>query len=135
MRAKRAKERGVFYEDVNLIEGIIGSVIAAALVAMVVAIYRRQFGQRITITEPLNHGSLSPTERHFGVLSHPVYGTIRNLPKGHKIWLIVADEAGGKFWPQTFSPVEADEAKGTWKGYIHAWGWHSITRSMHTGTG
>lgn len=34
------------------------------------------------------------------------------------------NESGGKFWPQGFTPVETNEAKGTWKGYIHAFEWH-----------
>ena len=122
---KTGKRRAVCYEGVNLIEGIIGSVIATVLVAIAIAVYRTHFGQRVAITDPTDHGQLGAAEQRAGITAHPVHGTVKHLPKGHRIWLVVIDEGGGKFWPQSFSPVETNEAKGTWKGYVHVWGWQN----------
>jgi hypothetical protein len=111
---------------VSLLQGIVGSIIAAAIVALLVGGYKRWFGQQIRITQPKENDFLLPAELHLGVQAHPVYGTVRHVPKGHKIWLLAAEESTGKAWPQGFSPVE-QSGDGTWKGYIHVWGWHRVT--------
>jgi hypothetical protein len=111
----------------TLIEGIVGSVIAAGIVALIVAGHRRWFGQRIRIIEPREHDLLPPAETHNNVVGHPVRGTLKQLPKGHEIWLLVMDTSKTKVWPQGFSPVEYDADKGTWKGYVHVWGWNQVT--------
>jgi hypothetical protein len=106
-----------------LVEGIIGSVVAAGIVAVIVASYKRWFGQRIAIINPTEHRSLSAAEPRAGIMAHVVHGTVKHLPKGHRIWLVFVHEAGGQFWPQSFAPVETNDAKGTWKGYIHVFDW------------
>ena len=52
---------------------------------------------------------------------------VASVPKGHKIWLVVANEAQGKFWPQGFSRVEYDSGTGAWKGYVTVFGWQNVT--------
>jgi hypothetical protein len=85
--------------------------------------YRRFRGQRIAITDPVNHGLLGVAEQRAGVVAHSLHGTIKHLRKDHKIWLVVVNESGDQFWPQGFAPVETNEANGTWRGYIHAFDW------------
>jgi hypothetical protein len=106
---------------------IISSIIAAMIVAAAGYIYRRHLGQQIVITSPREHDALPTAETLGGVVAHAVQGSAKNVPEGHKIWLIVANAAINKLWPQGFFPVQYDEARGTWKGYVHAWGWNRLT--------
>ena len=103
------------------------SLIASIIYATVGGGYRRWFGQQIKIIEPQENGFLAPAEPRRGVQAHPVAGTLKYLPENHRIWLIVVDETKGKFWSQGFEPVEYHKDTGTWKGYVHVWGWHHVT--------
>ena len=111
----------------TIILGVAGSLIASIIYATVGGGYRRWFGQQIKIKEPRENGFLAPSECRAGIQAHAVSGTLKYIPKGHRIWLIVADETKGKYWPQGFAPVEYHEDTGTWKGYIHVWGWQHVT--------
>ena len=110
-----------------MIKGIIESIIAAVIIAIVVGVYRCVVGQRIKIISPQQNGFLATAETRFGVVAHPVHGTLKHLPKGHKIWLLVIDEKTGKTWPQGFASVEFSKEQGTWSGYINVWGWQNVT--------
>lgn len=109
----------------TLIQGIIGSIIAAGIVALLVAGYQGRFGQRIRITDPQAHGFLTAAEMRPGVMKHVVSGTLKHLPKDHRIWLLVLDKSG-RAWPQGLATVEYDKTKGTWKGFINAMGSHEV---------
>ena len=111
----------------TLIVGIIGSIIATVIVALAIAAFRSVYGQRIKITYPKINDFLATAENRLGVVVHPVHGTLKHLPKDHKVWLLVMDEKARKIWPQGLVPVEYDKEQGTWKGYIHAWGWNNVT--------
>jgi len=106
---------------VTLIEGILGSIIAAGIVAMIVASYRRWFGQEIRITSPLDGGTLTDPEPLGSGLSFPVRGVLRFLPKNHEIWLLV-QSLSGKTWPQGFHQVDYNHRDGTWRGRITGMG-------------
>jgi hypothetical protein len=112
---------------VTLIEGIIGSIIATIIVAISVAWYRYVFGQRIKILDPQMNGFLAPFEKRNGVGAHAVHGTLKHLPKDHRVWLLVMNEGASKIWPQSFAPVEYSKEQGTWQGWITAFGWTNIT--------
>jgi hypothetical protein len=112
---------------VTVIAGVFESIVAAVIVAVCVAIYQRRIGQQISITEPMTNGFLPPAELRRGVQAHPVSGKLKYLPKGNRIWLIVADETNGKFWPQGFEPVDYHPDTETWKGYVTVFGWHRVT--------
>jgi hypothetical protein len=112
---------------VTIILGIATSLIASFLYATVGGRYQRWFGQQVKITEPQENGFLAPAETRRGVQGHPVSGTLKYLPKGHGIWLVVRDDTKGKFWPQGFEPVEYQANTGTWKGYVTVSGWHRVT--------
>jgi hypothetical protein len=103
------------------------SLIASVIYATIGGGYRRWFGQEIKITDPQPESVLAAAEDIGGVIAHPVYGTLKYLSRGHKIWLLVVDESGGNIWPPGFTPVDYRKEQGTWKGYIHVWGWHQIT--------
>jgi hypothetical protein len=109
-----------------IIIGVAGSLIASIIWSTVGDGYGRWFGKGIKITNPADNGFLAPMEIRRGVQAHPVSGTLKYVPKGHKIWLVVANEAHGKFWPQGFEPVEYNRATGTWSGYITVFGWHRV---------
>ena len=110
----------------NLIVGIVGSIIAAIIIAMAVAWYKYVFGQRIKIIDPQLHGFLTTAETRLDVVAHQVHGTLKHLRRDHRIWLLVMDDKTGKTWPQGLVPVEYSKEQGTWKGYIHAWGWNNV---------
>jgi hypothetical protein len=112
---------------VNLIVGIVGSIIAAIIIALAVAWYKYVFGQRIRILEPQMNGFLPTAENRHGVTAHSVHGTLKHLPKDHRIWLLVVNEGASKIWPQSFAPAEYSKEQGTWKGWINALGWTNIT--------
>ncbi|HEX3747650.1 MAG TPA: hypothetical protein VHW09_27130 [Bryobacteraceae bacterium] len=111
----------------EIIVAIATSVAGTIIYATVGGGYRRLFGQQIYITEPQENGFLAPAESRRGTSAHAVSGTLKHLPKGHAVWLIVIDEKKGKHWPQGFERVEYHEATGTWSGYITADGWHQVT--------
>jgi hypothetical protein len=50
----------------------------------------------------------------------------KHLRKDHRIWLRVMDDKTCKTWPPGLVPVEYSNDQGTWKGYIHAWGWNNV---------
>jgi hypothetical protein len=111
----------------TIIIGVVGSLIASIICAILVAGHRRWWGQQIKITEPAPNAFLAPVEVRRGTGAHRVFGTLNFLPKGHRIWLIVVDETKGRYWPQGFEAVEYHGETGTWSGYITAEGWHSVT--------
>lgn len=106
----------------TLIEGIIGSIIAAGIVALIVAGYRRWFGEQIKITHPRSQETLTEAELVTGGVYFPIRGTLRRLPKGHEIWLLTQNDSTGSSWPQGFFPVQFDPERGTWMGKINGSG-------------
>ena len=53
-------------------------------------------------------------------MHYPVRGTLKHLPAGYEIWLLVEDEIKGKVWPQGFFHVQFDPHQKTWIGKINA---------------
>ena len=92
-----------------VIIGVVASLIASIIWATVLGGYARWFGKGIKIVDPVQNGFLSSEESRRGVQAHPVSGTLKYLPKAHKIWLVVAHDGESKFWPQGFEPVEYDD--------------------------
>jgi hypothetical protein len=90
----------------GILLSIATSLVASIIYATVGGGYRRWFGQQIKITQPAPNAYLAPVEVRRGTRAHPVSGTLRYLPKGHTIWLIVVNETKGRYWPQGFEAVE-----------------------------
>ena len=99
--------------------GIITSLIAAGIVAVLSGLYRLYIGQRIKITLPGANEGLGNPETP-GV--YIVRGTLRRLPKGHEIWLLTEDESTKQVWPQGFFLPRYDESARTWYGKVNATG-------------
>jgi hypothetical protein len=104
----------------NLIVGIVGSVIATVVVGLIVAGYKMWFGQQIKITHPQPTETLTNPEPLGQSRSWPVKGELKRLPKAHEIWLLHQDEKTGVIFPQGFSIVKYDHRNGTWVGKISA---------------
>ncbi len=111
----------VFWYEMTLLQGIIGSIIATIIVAIVVTLYRRATN-RIKITHPRPQETLTEPEPLGGAFAFPVRGTLKRLLKGHQIWLLTQDDSKGAVWPQGFFPVEYDPSEGTWSGKINGSG-------------
>jgi hypothetical protein len=71
---------------VTLIEGVIGSIIAASIIALTAAAYRRWFGQKIQITRPRPDEALTDPAPLGQMFPFPVHGKLKRLPKDHEIW-------------------------------------------------
>jgi hypothetical protein len=99
----------------GILEGLVGRAIWSGLTAA----SRRVLGLQIQITHPGPQQTLSegkPLGRH---QSFPVRGTLKRLPRGHEIWLLVQDEPTGLVWPQGFSTVQFTPQTGIWAGRIN----------------
>src|ERR1700678_352188 len=102
--------------------GIVEGVAAHAVWDGVQAFGRRALGRQIQITLP-RHGEILSEPKPMGPnASYIVRGKLKRLPKGHKIWLLTADERSEQFWPQSFYPVQFDEQSGEWHGRVNAMG-------------
>jgi hypothetical protein len=95
-------------------EAFIGKVTGSVFVALA----RRAFGRQIKITSPSPLQTLQHPEPHGAGLSYEVRGTLKKLPRHHKIWLLRQDETSEIVWPQGFSPVQFDPTRGEWCGRI-----------------
>ena len=102
--------------------GIIESLVAAAIVAVIVAAYKGWFGQQIAITKPRPGEDLTDPEPLGAGRSFPVEGTFQRVPKRHDIWLLVEDELTGRVWPQGFFHVQIDRNQQRWHGRVNAMG-------------
>lgn len=103
----------------GIVEGVAGN----ALWNGITAVGRRLLRRQIEITLP-RHGEVLTDQNPLGpgAVSYIVRGKLRSLPKGHKIWLLTADERTEQFWPQTFYPVQFNEKTGEWHGRINGSG-------------
>ena len=102
-----------------MVEGIVSSIIAAILIAIAVALYKRVFGQQIVITHPRNDEVLTDPEPLRPGVSFPVRGTLKRLPKGHEILILTEDENTRFVWPQGFFNVKYDPGRKTWLGKVN----------------
>jgi hypothetical protein len=105
-----------------VISGIVASLIAGAIVALVTAFYRRFHGQRIKITHPRPNETLTDPEPLGQARAFPIRGTLKKLPAHHEIWLLTQDEASERLWPQGFYNVKYDHQQQTWVGKINGSG-------------
>jgi len=76
----------------------------------------------IKITTPLPRAVLMNPQSDGRVSYFAVQGSLKKLPQGHHIWLLVRPEQSDRVWPQGFFDVEFDPAIGQWTGRIHAEG-------------
>jgi hypothetical protein len=80
---------------------------------------------RIQITSPTSGGVLANPQPWLEGFRYEVRGTLRLLPKDHKIWLLNAGQGSdhAKQWPQEQDTVRYNSASGQWKGliYLHRW--------------
>jgi hypothetical protein len=103
--------------------GIVESVAGNAISGGFGGIARRIFRRQIQITLPRPGEVLTdPNPLGSGSVSYIVCGRLKSLPKGHKIWLLTADERTEHFWPQTFYPVQFNEQTGEWHGRVNGSG-------------
>ena len=79
-------------------------------------------GRQIQITHPRPMETMTDPEPLGGGQCFPVRGTLKRLPAGHEIWLLVEDEVTGRIWPQGFFRVEFDPHQKTWTGKINGLG-------------
>ena len=79
-------------------------------------------GNQIKITLPGNDGILSQPEDFYGAKAYIVRGTLKRLPKNHRIWLLTEDYAGGPIRPHGFFPVIYKDKEGTWWGKVNSVG-------------
>ncbi len=100
------------------ITGIIGSIIAAGIVALIAAAYQRWFGQKIQITHPRPGEALTDPAPLGQIFAFPVHGKLKRLPKDHEIWLLNQEEQTGLLGPQGFSIVKYNHENGTWTGKV-----------------
>jgi len=117
----------ICYGAMGLVTGVVESIIAAVIIAIVVGAWRWYLGRKVKISDPEENGELARAENRGGVVAHAVSGTLKSLPQDHRAWLLVLDDVRGKVWPQGFEPVAYDKGKGRWKGYVHVWGWNHVT--------
>lgn len=77
-------------------------------------------GDRIKITSPANEDWLSddPDEK-FGILSFRVRGTLRRLPKDHRIWLLRQEVGNKDLFPQGFAQTDYEPLTGNWSGRVN----------------
>jgi hypothetical protein len=79
--------------------------------------------EQIRITKPRPQEVLSdPVKATDGATSYSVEGTLRRLPPGHEIWLLVQDEKAQHVRPQGWNVVKHDPETGRWTGRVYARG-------------
>lgn len=101
------------------IQGVITSIIAAWILAVIGWVYRGHFGQQIKITRPRDTEMLTEPEPLGQGCSFPVHGTYKTLPDDHEIWLLTQDQSNGTVRPQGFFSVQYDRQQRTWTGKIN----------------
>jgi hypothetical protein len=101
--------------------GIISSLIAGGILAVVGGLYRR-YVNKIEITHPVPNEALTDPTCEGTITTFPVWGKLKRLPNGHEIWLLVEDEHTKHIWPQGFFHVVYNPQEGTWQGKINGTG-------------
>jgi hypothetical protein len=94
--------------------GVVGNGVWAGISAGA----RRLLRWQIEIIYPRTGEILQGLEPQGTGASYPVRGILRNLPKGHEIWLLTQDELTGNVWPQGAAPVQHDRNTKSWVGSI-----------------
>ena len=100
------------------------SLVEKAAPSFVKELFQRIRGNKIRIDSP-QPGQVAqrsvPIEGRKD-LAYEVEGTLKRLPDGHRIWLIIEDERQGRFWPQGFFPVRYNQAERKWVGRVNSFG-------------
>jgi hypothetical protein len=80
--------------------------------------------RRVAIVHPRPGEALTDDElKPGGWKAYDVRGTLRKLPAGHEMWLLLEeDEKTGEVRPQGFYPVNYNRDDGTWRGKINGTG-------------
>jgi hypothetical protein len=98
-----------------VIESLGGRVLWSGATAWVTKIAQR----KIQITSPRPQERLQDRQEHpGGGVSYIVRGTLKKLPAGEEIWLLIEDEVTKKFWPQSGYAVQFNPITGEWHGRI-----------------
>lgn len=82
----------------------------------------RLLGNGIKIVIPGSDGLLSQPEDFYGGKAYIVRGTLKRLPKDHRIWLLTEEYAGAPIRPHGFFPVIYNETDRTWWGKVNSMG-------------
>jgi hypothetical protein len=76
-------------------------------------------GNNIQITSPSPMQGLIEKRSADGGNTYAVSGTLRHLPKGHVIWLLVQEEKSEHVWPQCAETVDYNRIERRWTGRVH----------------
>lgn len=102
----------------GIVEGVAGNAAWSALVSG----FRVLTGRQIKISRPRPQEVLTNPEPLGSGFSYLVEGTLKRLPKGHEIWLLVQDQQNGSVRPQGFLPLEFNPQTKEWSGRINGYG-------------
>jgi hypothetical protein len=91
---------------------------SSALMVACRGLWRRASGAQIRITSPAINGTLENGRQLGGGWFYEVRGTLRRLPKGHRIWLVTQNENKFEFFPQGAHPVKYNPATREWTGLV-----------------
>jgi hypothetical protein len=103
-----------------MFNGVIEGLTSNALFSSFGVCLKLYLSKTIEIEFPKSQQLLQNQEPLGEAYAYPVRGTLKHLPKDHKIWLIVEEEKFGHIWPQGFFPVHFDEHSGKWHGKVSA---------------
>lgn len=91
---------------------------SSALIAGSRALWRRASGAQIAITSPVIGGTLEGEHQLDQETFYEVRGTLRRLPKDHRIWLITQNVNRHEFYPQGKRPVIYNPTTREWVGIV-----------------
>ena len=97
---------------------VVQGLMAHAIWGGFTALLRRVAGRQIKIEDPRPQEVLQDPQPLGDSLSYRVRGTLKHIPRGHRIWLLVENERNGDVWPQGYQPVQHNPQTGQWEGRV-----------------